>query len=84
MTKKVQQIIKEIDRLESEEKGVLIQTLLAKGSVTPYIDPLAFLRENIPATLSDKQVGETLDPALCRMRHTPPAPNPTARPARRR
>ncbi|MBI3949987.1 MAG: hypothetical protein HY314_05985 [Acidobacteria bacterium] len=72
MTKKVQQIIKEIDSLESEEKGLLIQTLFAKGLVTPYVDPFALLRENIPATLSDKQVGETIDQALRRIRHTTP------------
>jgi len=74
MTKKVQQIIKEIDSLGSEEKGVLIRTLFAKGLVTPYVDPFALLRENIPATLSDKQVGETVDQALRRIRHTTSAP----------
>jgi hypothetical protein len=66
MTKKVQQLIKEIDSLRSEEKGVLIQALVAKGLITPYVDPFALLRENIPATLSDKQVSSTQSGAQAR------------------
>ena len=42
MTKKVQRIIHEIDGLKSDEKSLLIQTLLTRGLATPYVDPLPF------------------------------------------
>ena len=73
MTKKVQRIIHEIDGLKSDEKSLLIQTLLTRGLATPYVDPFALLRENIPDNLSDQQVGETIGEALRRIRHATPA-----------
>ena len=71
---KVQQIIHEIDGLQSDERRLLIQTVIAKWLVTPHVDPFALLRENIPGSLSDQQVGETIGQALRRIRHTTPAP----------
>src|SRR3989442_14875462 len=66
-------IIHEIDGLKSDEKSLLIQTLLTRGLATPYVDPFALLRENIPDNLSDQQVGETIGEALRRIRHATPA-----------
>src|SRR3989442_7172947 len=37
-------IIHEIDGLKSDEKSLLIQTLLTRGLATPYVDPFALLR----------------------------------------
>lgn len=73
MNKRVQRIIHEIDGLKAEEKSLLTQTLFTKGLVTPHIDPFALFRENIPGDLSDRQVGETIDEALRRVKRTPPA-----------